>query len=133
MPDLVRVTRTLTPADVENGYREGVFPMSGVIPGMITWHRPRRRAVSPLDRFHVSRSLARRMRAGGFQVTSDRDFAGVMRAFRPKRLPCTSLADRLGRRRQARAETRDPPAVARRAASRPRSPRLSQCVRPWCR
>lgn len=70
----------MTPEEVLAGYRDGMFPMSGVVPGMITWHRPRRRAVIPLDRFHVSRSLARRMRHGGFQVTSDADFPGVMRA-----------------------------------------------------
>src|SRR5712672_3237128 len=46
----------------------------------ITWHRPPVRAIIPLDGFHVSRTLARRMRAAGFDVTFDRDFEGVMRA-----------------------------------------------------
>ena len=48
--------------------------------GLVTWHRPRRRAIIPLDAFHVSRSLARTLRRGGFEVTFDRDFAAVMAA-----------------------------------------------------
>ena len=47
---------------------------------VVTWHRPRRRAILPLDSFHISRSLERRLRRGGFEVTFDRDFAGVMAA-----------------------------------------------------
>jgi len=47
---------------------------------IVSWHRPRRRALLPLEVFHVSRSLARRLRHGGFSVTFDRDFAGVMAA-----------------------------------------------------
>ncbi len=76
----MRVTTTLTPELVEAGYREGIFPMADPdIPG-ITWHRPPVRAVIPLDGFHVSHSLTRRMRAAGFDVTFDRDFESVMRA-----------------------------------------------------
>jgi leucyl/phenylalanyl-tRNA--protein transferase len=78
--DLVRVTTTVTPESVEAGYREGIFPMADPdLPG-ITWHRPPVRAIIPLDGFHVSHSLARRMRAASFDVTFDRDFECVMRA-----------------------------------------------------
>jgi leucyl/phenylalanyl-tRNA--protein transferase len=34
----------------------------------------------PLDGFHLSRSLARRIRQGGFMVTLDHDFSGVVTA-----------------------------------------------------
>ena len=37
-------------------------------------------AILPLDSFHVSRSLARSLRRGGFEVTFDHDFDGVMAA-----------------------------------------------------
>jgi len=47
--------------------------------GVITWHKPSRRAILPLENFHVSRSLARTLRKGAFTVTVDQDFAGVMR------------------------------------------------------
>ena len=80
MTDLVRVTRSINPAMIEAAYREGVFPMNDPHHHVITWHSPRKRAILPLDKFHVSRSLARRMRKSDFTVTWDRDFEGVMRA-----------------------------------------------------
>lgn len=42
------------------------------------WVEPRQRAIIPLDGFHLSRSLARTIRMGRFDVTRDRDFAGVI-------------------------------------------------------
>jgi len=68
----------LTPEEIEAAYRQGAFPMGDPDTGGVTWHRPWRRAVVPLESFHIPRSLARRMRRGGFTVTFDRDFAGVM-------------------------------------------------------
>lgn len=46
---------------------------------VFTWHCPEPRAILPLDGFHVSRSLRRTERRAGFEVSFDRDFAGVMR------------------------------------------------------
>lgn len=45
----------------------------------IHWYRPDPRTVIPLDNFHVSRSLAKTMRKGLFEVRYDTDFEGVMR------------------------------------------------------
>ena len=42
------------------------------------WVEPRHRAIIPLERFHMSRSLRRTIRSGRFRVTRDRDFAGVI-------------------------------------------------------
>jgi leucyl/phenylalanyl-tRNA--protein transferase len=78
--EIQRVTRHLDAAMVEEAYRHGVFPMADTRLGIVTWHRPRRRAILPLDAFHISRSLDRRLRHGGFEVTFDQDFAGVMAA-----------------------------------------------------
>jgi len=78
--EIQRVTRHLDAAMVEEAYRHGIFPMADLGLRVVTWHRPRRRAILPLDSFHISRSLARRIRRGGFEVTFDRDFAGVMAA-----------------------------------------------------
>jgi leucyl/phenylalanyl-tRNA--protein transferase len=78
--EIQRVTRHLNVAMVEEAYREGIFPMADIELGIITWHRPRRRALLPLDGFHISRSLARTLRRGRFEVTVDRDFGGVMNA-----------------------------------------------------
>ena len=44
------------------------------------WVEPRNRAIIPLDRFHLSRSLNRTIRSGQFGVTRDRNFAGVIAA-----------------------------------------------------
>src|SRR5439155_26827714 len=50
-----------------------------------TWPRRRRRPILPLDAFHISRSLARRIRRGGFTVTFDRDFPAIMAACAARR------------------------------------------------
>ena len=78
--EIQRVTRHLNAGMVEQAYRAGVFPMADTELGIITWHRPGRRAVLPLESFHISRSLARGLRRGGFSVTFDQDFRGVMMA-----------------------------------------------------
>jgi len=77
--DLIGITRALTPEQVETAYRRGVFPMGDPDFGVITWHRPSRRALIPLESFHVSGSLARTMRRVGYTVTVDKDFDAVMR------------------------------------------------------
>jgi len=42
------------------------------------WVDPKFRGVFPLDGFHISRSLARRIRNSGFEVSIDQHFAGVV-------------------------------------------------------
>ena len=78
--EIQRVTRHLDAEMAEDAYRQGIFPMADIRQGVVTWHRPRRRAILPLDSFHVSRSLGRTLRRGGFTVTFNRDFRGVMEA-----------------------------------------------------
>jgi leucyl/phenylalanyl-tRNA--protein transferase len=70
---------TLTPDGVELAYRHGIFPMADEGSGEILWFRPDPRAIIPLDGFHISRSLARTLRRGIFEVRVDTDFEGVMR------------------------------------------------------
>lgn len=79
MDDLVSISRGLDPELVLDAYRQGVFPMGSARRRMVTWHCPDPRAVLPLDGFHVSRSLARSRRRGGFEVSFDRAFGDVMR------------------------------------------------------
>lgn len=74
--DLVGVSRDLDAAMVLDAYRAGVFPMGGR--RAITWHCPRVRAVIALDAVHVPRSLDRRMRRGGFEISCDKAFREVM-------------------------------------------------------
>lgn len=71
----------LTPEILLQGYASGIFPMAeGRDDPDVFWVDPKRRGVLPLDRFHMSRSLARRLRRGGFDIALNRDFAGVVRA-----------------------------------------------------
>jgi leucyl/phenylalanyl-tRNA--protein transferase len=70
----------LDPRLLLRGYAAGIFPMADSRDADdIFWVEPRSRAIIPLDRFHVSRSLARTLRLGRFTVTRDRAFAEVMR------------------------------------------------------
>jgi leucyl/phenylalanyl-tRNA--protein transferase len=48
--------------------------------GDIFWVEPRSRAIIPIDRFHLSRSLAKRVRSGRFSVTRDKAFHEVLLA-----------------------------------------------------
>ena len=55
----------------------------------MAWWSPDPRAVIEFGRFHVPRRLPRTCRSGRFQVTFDRDFAGVIRG-------CATAAGRVG-------------------------------------
>src|SRR5919202_2890321 len=69
----------LDPRLLLQGYATGIFPMADSRDAAdLFWVEPRNRAIIPLDRFHVSRSLRRTIRSGKFSVTRDRDFAGVI-------------------------------------------------------
>lgn len=70
----------LTPEWLVSAYRAGIFPWPIVELEfeLLAWFSPDPRAVIELDGLHVSRRLARRIRSRQFQVTIDRDFAGVM-------------------------------------------------------
>jgi len=61
-------------------YRTGLFPMADSRDDTeIFWVEPRRRAILPLDGFHCSRSLAKILRKGVFEVTCNAAFAAVIR------------------------------------------------------
>ena len=69
----------LDPRLLLQGYASGIFPMADSREAdELFWVEPRNRAIIPLDRFHMSRSLRRVIRSGRFQVTRDRDFARVV-------------------------------------------------------
>jgi len=69
----------ITPELLLRAYAMGVFPMADSAGAEgLHWVEPRRRGVLPLDGFHISRSLAKEMRRGGFEIMANRDFAGVV-------------------------------------------------------
>ena len=56
-------------------YRSGIFPWTAA---PVTWWSPDPRGIFLLDRFHISRSLARAIRHEVFRVTVDRAFREVI-------------------------------------------------------
>jgi leucyl/phenylalanyl-tRNA---protein transferase len=71
----------LTAAHLIEAYAMGVFPMAeGRDDPNIHWVDPRERGIIPLDGFHVSRSLARRIRQWDHRVTIDTAFDAVVAA-----------------------------------------------------
>jgi leucyl/phenylalanyl-tRNA---protein transferase len=69
----------LTPEILLQAYASGVFPMAEHRgDDQVFWVDPQRRGVIPLDRFHISRSLAQTIRAERFRVTTDRAFEQVV-------------------------------------------------------
>lgn len=78
--DVIRVTEHLDPHEVLEGYRKGIFPMGHEDAPVYSWHLPERRGVLPLSQFHISKSLARTLKQGRFEVTFDQAFEQVMRA-----------------------------------------------------
>jgi len=75
--DMVAIGGDLTTPRLLLAYRSGIFPWTTA---PITWWSPDPRGVFELDQFHVSRSLARQLRQGGFEITRDRAFDRVVRA-----------------------------------------------------
>ena len=74
-----RDTAEITAETLLMAYASGVFPMAESRDDPeIFWVDPARRGILPLDGFRLSRSLARTIRQGRFEVTFDDDFAAVL-------------------------------------------------------
>ncbi len=70
----------ITPELLLRGYARGIFPMSeGGFADEVFWVDPQFRGIMPLDRFHISRSLARAIRRADHGVRINVDFAGTVR------------------------------------------------------
>ncbi|WP_164658184.1 leucyl/phenylalanyl-tRNA--protein transferase [Tropicibacter sp. Alg240-R139] len=70
---------TLSPELLLHAYSIGIFPMAEHRDDPeVFWVDPKLRGVIPLNRFHISRSLARRMRRLHYTISINRDFAGVV-------------------------------------------------------
>ena len=69
----------VTPRILLRAYAVGLFPM-GEDEGdeHLHWFDPHERGIFPLDGLIVSKSLAKTIRAAPFQITTDKDFEGVL-------------------------------------------------------
>lgn len=76
-PGLLAAGGDLSPARLVAAYRRGIFPWYSEGEPVLWWSPDPREVLFPAE-FHESRSLARRLRTGGFEVTWNRDFAAVI-------------------------------------------------------
>jgi leucyl/phenylalanyl-tRNA--protein transferase len=91
-PDgLVALGGRLAPEWLLDAYQHGIFPwpFCDDDEGPMAWWSPDPRAVIELEGLHVSRRLKRTCRSGRFQLTCDRDFAGVIQG-------CATAEGRVG-------------------------------------
>ena len=71
--------KRLTPELLLAAYASGIFPMAEARNDPdIYWVDPQLRGILPLDRFHISRSLARKLRRDNYQVRMNSDLAAVL-------------------------------------------------------
>ena len=78
-PGLLAAGGDLSPARLLAAYQRGIFPWYS--PGQpVLWWSPDPRAVLFPEEFNCSRSLAKTIRNGGFEVSIDRDFAATIDA-----------------------------------------------------
>jgi leucyl/phenylalanyl-tRNA--protein transferase len=76
----MRLMKTLDPDLLLRAYSIGVFPMSdGRDANDLYWVEPRKRAILPLTRFNLSRSLRKRLKSDYYEVTLDNAFADIVR------------------------------------------------------
>jgi leucyl/phenylalanyl-tRNA--protein transferase len=70
----------LSPVWILEAYRQGIFPWPLSLEGvdLLAWFSPDPRAIFELDQLHISRRLRRRLRNGGYKVTTNRAFDRVM-------------------------------------------------------
>jgi leucyl/phenylalanyl-tRNA---protein transferase len=72
--------KTLDPDLLLRAYSIGVFPMSdGRDARDLYWVEPRKRAIIPLNSFHLSKSLRKTLKSGEFEVTRDKAFAAIVK------------------------------------------------------
>ena len=77
---LTSTERQLTPRLLVAAYAQGCFPMARSADSHETyWFSPDPRAVIPLDKFHVTRTLRQKVRQGVFDVRFDTVFEQVIR------------------------------------------------------
>jgi leucyl/phenylalanyl-tRNA--protein transferase len=69
----------IDPLVLLQAYSIGVFPMADDRDAAeVYWVEPKRRAILPLDGFHLSHSLAKVIRRDRFRVTANRAFAQIL-------------------------------------------------------
>jgi leucyl/phenylalanyl-tRNA---protein transferase len=69
----------LTPELILRAYQAGIFPMAeSAEADDLFWVSPQHRGIIPLDRFHISRKLAKTLRSHPYRIRIDTNFEGVI-------------------------------------------------------
>lgn len=69
----------LSPAVLLRAYSLGIFPMAkNRTAKNVHWIEPKMRAIFPLEKFHISRSLMKTVRKNIFSITCDKAFTAVL-------------------------------------------------------
>src|SRR5215218_8346123 len=69
----------ITPEILLKAYACGIFPMAeSADDPSLHWVEPELRGIIPLDRLHISRSLAKLIRSDKYTVVANRDFEAVI-------------------------------------------------------
>ncbi|MDR2049046.1 MAG: leucyl/phenylalanyl-tRNA--protein transferase [Treponema sp.] len=75
---VIAVGGNLSPGMLLSAYEQGIFPWYNP-EDPILWQSPDPRFVIFPETLHVSKSMRKLLRGGGFEITFDTDFAGVIR------------------------------------------------------
>jgi leucyl/phenylalanyl-tRNA--protein transferase len=80
MAGMVSDRRAITPEILLRAYAAGMFPMAESADDPdIFWVQPKMRGIIPLDKFHISKSLAKHMRQKPFDIRINTAFDEVMK------------------------------------------------------
>ncbi len=77
MGGLLAIGGSLAPDRILTAYQHGIFPW-GTVDGLPLWYSPDPRMVLFPEEFRLTRSLAKTVRSGKFEVRFDSDFRGVI-------------------------------------------------------
>jgi leucyl/phenylalanyl-tRNA--protein transferase len=75
-PGLAGIVHELSLPTLLAAYRRGLFPLAHI--GPLKWWSPPQRSLLSFKDFHIPKNLRRLLRTGGYSVTFDRDFEGVI-------------------------------------------------------
>jgi len=79
-PDgLLAIGGSLSPGRLQSAYRRGIFPWYNEDQPILWWSPDPRTVLFP-ERVHISRSLAKKLRQGRFEMSFDRAFDQVVKA-----------------------------------------------------
>ena len=75
------MSRNISAEFLLEGYRQGIFPMSKNKHDLkLFWVNPKKRGIFPINSFHISRSLRRRLSKVDYEVKVSTAFADVVKA-----------------------------------------------------